>query len=88
MAILPHDSYDLSCPAFEYFPASRLYGPAFRAVTGAGYGSFADMAPWPGKHVCVSFPRHYDDQAARLNGVQAGAENGVEETCRILSDLL
>lgn len=84
-AVILHPPDDVECPVFELFPASHLYGAAFRVVTGAGYGSLADMAPWPpDKHLCVPFQRRYDDQAARLDGLDAGAEDGTPHACEIL----
>jgi hypothetical protein len=87
-AILPDPAHRLDCSVFECFPASALYGKAFRVVTGAGYGSLADMAPWREKHICVPFPRRYDDQPGRFHGPPAGMADGTPEACRLLAEWL
>ncbi|MEW6262549.1 MAG: hypothetical protein AB1641_05675 [Thermodesulfobacteriota bacterium] len=74
--ITPRPEGRLGVPAFEYFPAARLYDRARLVVTAVGYNCLAEMAGRPEKHHCLAFPRRYDDQAGRLAGPGAGIEDG------------
>ena len=53
-------------PAFEAFPAARLFSRAAWVVTGGGYNAMAEGATLGGRHRAVAFPRRWDDQAARI----------------------
>jgi hypothetical protein len=64
--IVPRPPAGFDVPAFEYFPAGRLFERAERVFAGAGYNIMSDAAPWAGKLVAQPFKRRYDDQAGRL----------------------
>jgi hypothetical protein len=87
-AVVPRPVNGLSCPVFSYFPAARLYGRAYRVLTGAGYNSVAEMARWKHKHVCIPFPRRYDDQEGRVREIPEQTGDGAAEAARILASWL
>ncbi|MBF0494960.1 MAG: hypothetical protein HQK58_00060 [Deltaproteobacteria bacterium] len=86
--IHPRPLPGLPWPVFEYFPAAGLYARAYRVITGAGYNSLAEMTPWPKKHLCLPFPRRYDDQVGRINNPPSSSANGAAQTANIIMSWL
>jgi hypothetical protein len=62
------------CPAglpahvlhLAYYPASALFPPADAIITGGGFNTMRQAAPYAHKHHALPFPRHFDDQFARV----------------------
>lgn len=74
---------------YDYFPSSGLYGDVYRIYTGAGYNcvSEAEAGGKPEKHVMIPFPRHYDDQEARLKAFQSGKQDGTPEAIQFILEM-
>jgi hypothetical protein len=61
---------------FEYFPAAKLFEKAECVITGGGYNVVSELAATETRRLSIPFERKYDDQRGRLNGPDAGVENG------------
>jgi hypothetical protein len=49
----------------DTYPASRLFEPAARVISAAGFNVMLEMEPWCAKHVVLPFARRFDDQHLR-----------------------
>ncbi|MFP4436755.1 MAG: hypothetical protein ACLFVO_05865 [Chloroflexaceae bacterium] len=49
-----------------YYPASALFPLADAIITGGGFNTMRQAAPYAHKHHALPFPRHFDDQFARV----------------------
>ena len=85
IAILPRALEISDIPVFHYYPASVFYSRAAKIITGGGYNSLAETAPYPGKGLHRPFDRRYDDQAGRILETPVGPENGGPEAARIIA---
>lgn len=80
--------------SYDYFPAAALFPDVYRIYTGGGYNSIAETEPFLEKTTHLSFPRHYDDQQARIytmrKTVQPAEKKkpGAIQTAEIISSLL
>lgn len=92
IAVVPREGAPPAWETRRVFPAACLMPHAYRLVTGAGYNCIAETGPFRDIHRCLPFPRRYDQQAARLREVPAGAssqsENAASAAARSIASLL
>ncbi|MFP4341787.1 MAG: hypothetical protein ACLFQO_15170 [Cyclobacteriaceae bacterium] len=50
----------------QLFPAYGLFPHVDRIITACGFNLIQQAAPFRNKHICMPFPRRYDDQFARF----------------------
>ncbi|MHC1741875.1 MAG: hypothetical protein AB9873_02445 [Syntrophobacteraceae bacterium] len=92
VTIVPEEAQYSGTLTCQFFPASRLYPYVHRVVTGAGYNCVAETAQWRPKHLCLPFPRRYDEQEERFRELSRDSafdlENGVHQAAQYIASLL
>lgn len=80
--------------SYDYFPAAALFPEVYRIYTGGGYNSVAETELFLEKTTYLSFPRHYDDQQARIDTVRKTEQSaekkspGAVQAAEIIRSLL
>ncbi len=70
-----------------YYPACNILHRAAHVYSGAGYNIMAEMLGRP-NHTALPFPRHYDDQLARLQNFFTAPADGTPLAARTIASFL
>ena len=71
----------------DYYPVCNILHRAAHVYSGAGYNIMAEMLGRP-NHTAIPFPRHYDDQAARLRNFFTAPADGTPLAARTIASFL
>jgi len=71
----------------NYYPACNILHRATQVYSGAGYNIMAEMLGRP-NHTAIPFPRHYDDQSARLRDFFTELVDGTPLAARTIASFL